>query len=442
MAPVVRAEPNGCQALLMFDGAYSDLEEFGWLPFIRKFDGYNLTVARQFALSFDGCRAKVGDVQLEITEQFLSSATSLPVTGQKWSKSCKVDDVPWTLLFQSRTVNSCDRGLPAKMLKPRWYDLLMIIKQFVTCEGRYGFIFLFHLRLLMVFMGFELSMPHYLHRSLFKMAKRYKRSQADTSLFHLGLIKMIVVYELRLRGDCWADFLSRNGFEELDPPQVDKPVVTETKPTPVPYSVLLPKPKPDPPTSLPMAVTKHAEVDKPATKKPKPKTGANSKGKKNARLISRMARNKPKPPVKLEPIVVSEDSDSEVERFLADEYPYSEGLCNKPPYDFVKNLPPCLRDNPDFPGIEPPHETLGESSKPSTDQPVAAPCDQCGLWLERYYLDVPTLQSRIHDLESQVAKLTGQNAKVQPSDKKQRTTGSILFKNVESATAIVNSKLT
>jgi hypothetical protein len=144
MAPVVRAEPNGCQALLMFDGAYSDLEEFGWLPFIRKFDGYNLTVARQFALSFDGCRAKVGDVQ--------------------------------------------------------------------------GFIFLFHLRLLMVFMGFELSMPHYLHRSLFKMAKRYKRSQADTSLFHLGLIKMIVVYELRLRGDCWTDFLSRNGFEELDPP--------------------------------------------------------------------------------------------------------------------------------------------------------------------------------------------------------------------------------
>jgi hypothetical protein len=69
MAPVVRAEPNGCQALLTFDGAYSDLEEFGWLPFIRKFDGFNISVARQFALSFDGYRAKVGDLQLEITEQ-------------------------------------------------------------------------------------------------------------------------------------------------------------------------------------------------------------------------------------------------------------------------------------------------------------------------------------------------------------------------------------
>jgi hypothetical protein len=128
MAPVVRAEPNGCQALLTFDGAYSDLEEFGWLPFIRKFDGFNISVARQFALSFDGCRAKVGDVQLEITEQSLSLATSLLVKGQKWSKRYKVNDVPWKLLSRSRMVNSCNRGLPAKMLKPRWYDLLMIVK--------------------------------------------------------------------------------------------------------------------------------------------------------------------------------------------------------------------------------------------------------------------------------------------------------------------------
>jgi hypothetical protein len=181
------------------------------------------------------------------------------------------------------------------MLKPRWYDLLMITKQFVTCEGRYRFIFLFHLRLLMVFMGFKLSMPDYLHRSLFKMDKRYKRSQADTSLFHLGLIKMILVYELGLRRDSWHDFLSRNGFEESNPPQVDKPMVTESRPTPVSYSVLLPKPQPDSPTNFPMVVTKHAKVDKPATKKPKPQTGANSKGKKNARLISCMVRNKPKP---------------------------------------------------------------------------------------------------------------------------------------------------
>jgi hypothetical protein len=441
MAPVVRAEPNGCQALLTFSDACNDLEQNGWLAFIKKFDGFDLAVARQFALSFDGCRAKVGDVQLEITEGFLSMATGLPAKGQKWSKSCKVVDVPWTLLFQSRTVKSCDRGLPAKMLKPRWYDLLMIIKRFVTCEGRYGFIFLFHLRLLMVFMGFELNMPYYLHRSLFKMAKRYKQSQADTSLFHVGLIKMVLVYELGLHRDSWHEFLSRNGFGESNPPQVDKPVVAERKSTPVPYDVLLPRPKPELPTSLPKSVPKQAEATKATTRKTRTKTGVDTRGKKNARLISRMARNKPKLPAKTEPITISEDSDSDIERFLSEEYPYSEGLCSKPPHDFVRNLPPCLRNNPDFPGIEPLHETLGESSRPPSVQPVAVPCDQCGLWIERYYLDVPTLQSRIHELENQVATLTGKDARVRPSDKKQRTTGSVLFKNVESATAIINSKL-
>jgi hypothetical protein len=252
----------------MFDGAYNDLEKFGWLPFIRKFDGYNPSVARQFVLTFDGCRAKVGDVQLEINEQFLSSTTSLPATGQKWSKNCKVEDVPWTLLFQYRMVNSCDKGLPTNMLKQRWHDLLMITKQFITCEGRYGFILLYHLRLLMVFIGYELNMPHYLHRSLFKMAKRYKCSQVDTSLFHYGLIKMIMVYELGLRRDCWGDFISRNNFEDSIPPQVDKLVVSERKHTPhVPYNVLLPKPLPDSPMNLPMSVTKQVKIAKPAAKK-------------------------------------------------------------------------------------------------------------------------------------------------------------------------------
>jgi hypothetical protein len=433
MAPVVRAEPNGCQALLTFDGAYRDLEEYGWISFIRKFDGFNISVARQFALSFDGCRAKVGDVQLEITEQSLSLATGLPVKGQKWSKNYKVSDVPWTLLFRSRTVRSCNKGLPAKMLKPRWYNLLMILKQFITCEGRYGFVFLFHLRLLMVFMGFDLSMPHYLHRSLFKMAKKYKRIQADTSLFHVGLIKILVVYELGLRRDSWPDFLNRNGFEESSPPQVDKPVVSESKSTPVPYSVLLPEPKPDPSANSPMAVTNEP---KPITTEARANNTARNK--RNARMISRMERNKSKPPAKTEPVMISEDSDSSIERFLSE-----EGFCGEEtPCDFVDNLPPCLRDNPDYLGIKSFHETLGESSKPPVAQKVASPCDQCGLWLEKYYSDVPKLQSKIYNLEKQVALLTGQDAKGRSNDKNQRTAGSISFKNVESATAVVNSRLT
>jgi hypothetical protein len=153
MAPVVQVEPNGKHALLMFDSARQDLADSGWLTFMESFEGFNLCVARQFSMTFDDCRAKVGDIQLEIDEQFISLATGLPVTGQRWSKNCKVEEDPWTLLFQSRKITSCDRGMPVTMLKQRWNDLLMIIKQFITCEGRYGFVFLHHLHVAYGFYG-------------------------------------------------------------------------------------------------------------------------------------------------------------------------------------------------------------------------------------------------------------------------------------------------
>jgi hypothetical protein len=447
MAPVVRIEPNDNQALLMFDNARKDLEDNGWLTFVQRFEGFNLVVAQQFAMTFDGCRAKVGDIQLEIDEEFISSATGLPATGQRWFKNSKVEEVPWPLLFLSRKVTSCDRGMPISSLKPRWHDTLMVVKQFVTCEGRYGLVFLYHLRLLMNFMGYSLNMPFYFQRSLYKMSKRFKKEKADSSLFHYGLIKLIIVHYLSLHGDSWRAFIARNGFDDTDPVQVDKPVVNETKAEPpVPFHILLPSPKPsvDPAIDLPDVGTEKAEaIKKPMSKKAKANPTANAKGKKNARLISRMARNKPKPSAESKPIVLSEDSDSDVERFLASEYPYSQGLCPEPPYDFVTNLPPCLRNDPSYPGIKLPNETLSHMSKPSPalSKPTQSSCDQCDLWLERYYIDVPLLQSKIQSLESQVAVLTSQRDQLQATDKKQKTTGSILFKNVESATAVINSKL-
>jgi hypothetical protein len=117
MAPVVRVEPNGNQALLMFDNARQDLADSGWLTFVKCFEGFNLCITRQFAMTFNGCRAKVGDIQLNIDEYFINSSTRLPTSGQHWFKNCKVEEVPWTLLFQSHKITSCDRGMPVTMLK-------------------------------------------------------------------------------------------------------------------------------------------------------------------------------------------------------------------------------------------------------------------------------------------------------------------------------------
>jgi hypothetical protein len=213
----------------------------------------------------------------------------------------------------------------------------------------------------MNFIDFPLNMPYFLLWSLYKMEKRFKRQKVDSSLFQHCLIKIIMVHQLKLNGDCWDAFLLRNGFASIEIGKVDKSVVTETLVGPIiPPSSLLPSVEPltYPDTTqtdtLPDSYPKDGgrPIKKSAKKKCKGNSDINYKGKRVARWISRCARNKPKENADRNPIELSEDSDSKIERFLTEEYPYSYGLCSVEPYDYVTNLPPCLKDNPNFPGIK------------------------------------------------------------------------------------------
>jgi hypothetical protein len=93
-------------------------------------------------------------------------------------------------------------------------------------------------------------------------------------------------------------------------------VINEAKVgSPVPFHVLLPSPKPlvDPNIELPDVINEKVEAIKnPVRKKVRGNPTVDGKGKKNARLISRMDRNKPKPSIEKNPIVLSEDSDSDI----------------------------------------------------------------------------------------------------------------------------------
>ena len=204
-------------------------------------------------------------------------------------------------------------------------------------------------------------------------------------------------------------------------------------------------PNDDLPDTLPNSCLKDSAkpVKRPARKKCKGNTDVNIKGKKAARWVSRCTRNKPKQNIDQKPIVLSEDSDSQIERFLAEEYTYFHGLCSVEPYDYMSNLPPCLKNDPNFIGINLDSGTPGNLKEPSpiVTRPNQPQCTQCNSWLERYYTDAPLFQSKIKSLEDRVTVLSKENDRLQAYDKGQNTTGPIVFKNVEADTAFVNSKL-
>jgi hypothetical protein len=106
------------------------------------------------------------------------------------------------------------KGTPISLFKPRWHGFLLMMKQFITCEGRYGLVFLYHVRFLIVFLRFKLNASFYLHKIFLKMAKFYHRNKLNpwSSLFHHGLIRILMVSHLSKTGDSWGNFLFRNNF--------------------------------------------------------------------------------------------------------------------------------------------------------------------------------------------------------------------------------------
>jgi hypothetical protein len=97
-------------------------------------------------------------------------------------------------------------------------------------------------------------------------------------------------------------------------------------------------------------------------------------------------------------IEVSEGLDSKIDKFLAEEDPVSFGLYPDRPYNYVDNLPPCLKDNPKFPSIQLcdksticMEHSLTHNVVRSNANSLQSQCDVCRSWIDRYYTDVPLL---------------------------------------------------
>ena len=97
-----------------------------------------------------------------------------------------------------------------------WKTPLEMIQNYITCEGHYDRVLRCHLRFLMHLSGDKkMNLPYYLFKSMQKMIARNHSHQERTvhSLFHQGLIKLLVVFHLKKKGKTWEDFLFVSGFE-------------------------------------------------------------------------------------------------------------------------------------------------------------------------------------------------------------------------------------
>ena len=219
MGKLLRAEPEGPKFIEGFPQAKEMLRKAKWLRFIQKFRGYHREVTKAFARSFDGSEAEVGDLKFLVNEASIAAATELLQEGERWFKNKSISDEAWRTILrnQGMDITVFKRGIPVHTIKDEWATLLLIVQKFITCEGRFGSMYMYHTRILMNFLeNRTLNLPYFLFNSLKKMAVTVQKHLGDVEphLYHHGLIKILIEKELKERKDTWEQFLVRNFFEE------------------------------------------------------------------------------------------------------------------------------------------------------------------------------------------------------------------------------------
>ena len=137
MAPVLRFELMGDKYLYADPECHELVVRVGWLGFLHKFSGFNLAVFRAFAASFDGIKAQIGDVELRLTEEFVSQAIGLPRVSERWYKGKHVKNDHWKeFLTPANRKMKYKSGFPSRLLMKKWCSMLELIIRYVTCEGR------------------------------------------------------------------------------------------------------------------------------------------------------------------------------------------------------------------------------------------------------------------------------------------------------------------
>lgn len=130
-----------------------------------------------------------------ITETF-----KLDNSGEHWFKKGEVDEPLLNQFLLPEVQNpNWSKGIPINFIRKEWKIILVLIKNYISCEGRYNLISRFHIKFqLHMTEHAKINLPFFIIKRLHKMSEKVQkfRKVAMTSLAHPCLITALVYHEL------------------------------------------------------------------------------------------------------------------------------------------------------------------------------------------------------------------------------------------------------
>jgi hypothetical protein len=86
---------------------------------------------------------------MQIDEASVAAQTKIHGQGEIWFKTTVTKDIEFRSYLKPRFQNIIwQKDVPRSYLKEKWQHFLKAIQVYITCEGRYGRVMLYHFKLM------------------------------------------------------------------------------------------------------------------------------------------------------------------------------------------------------------------------------------------------------------------------------------------------------
>ena len=124
-------------------------KDAAYYRFSDKIQGSHQQVVEAFALYFDGSKALIGKEEFQVDETLIVKVAELLRTGEKWFKTTIMKYVEFRSYLKSKHKNVIwKKIIPSTWLEEKWQQLLKAVLVYITCEGRYNRVMIYHFKLM------------------------------------------------------------------------------------------------------------------------------------------------------------------------------------------------------------------------------------------------------------------------------------------------------
>ena len=133
-------------------------------------------LARLFLTHLHNKKVTLARITFTISPAIILEATGIPNVGENWYKGQDIDDEYYEPYIKARHKDKMKRVFPFMFLEDRFSPLMKIIIKYFTCEGRFYWLYAYHIRLLMHFARVRMmNIPYFMFINIEKMAHIVKR---------------------------------------------------------------------------------------------------------------------------------------------------------------------------------------------------------------------------------------------------------------------------